>query len=545
MPPTAGAARTDQGVWDRSGGAPGTSAPVSATPNERGRSELKLRSRVRDSRWDSADRDPFSIFGQNRKRTRPSLSPTLDAAPRADRRGRRRAPYPIAPPAAQFDSLNARADAHLKRSSIEIEGENDKAEHDERMRRLRERSRQPDASAARPPPPLAKPAVSRKKGALASLRGLVRTGQDGPLAPGEFPRTPAGAAAAAATPRPGPRDRHTVDEKTDQRDVPKQGRQRKRKRRQPQSRGSARDPTPPPPLPLDPPANKKDKTPSPVTPPTSAPSRRKPVQGQCLHLYAGLTLSVSDSDPALTLAQCLRLVGWTCIDVDRMNPGSHMDIHDDTTFWYWIHRIRSKDFDYVFINLPTVTFEANTCRQVPGALPLRTWDEPWGIIGMEKSRDDKVREGNMAVLRSIDMAEACMDVGCGFAIANTPPYSEGPSLWDMKQFKVFMKSSKCHTVDLVQCRYGATHDNPVRIAYKGGTFLTLACICDHPKVNWEVRVPDKCSKCVTQAHPPVFGNDEHGKAYERATSAFPEGLNKRIAASIALSKSLVPVGPMQ
>ena len=119
------------------------------------------------------------------------------------------------------------------------------------------------------------------------------------------------------------------------------------------------------------------------------------VPRRCLHLFAGPAR-------AHDLAECLRELGWTCLDVDTVREGEDdMDLLCDATWQRLRSRILAGEFGFVFAGTPCSTY--SSAREHPGGPPpLRSAAHIEGLPHLRGAQ--KEEQGKCNLLRRAAVA---------------------------------------------------------------------------------------------------------------------------------------------
>ena len=81
---------------------------------------------------------------------------------------------------------------------------------------------------------------------------------------------------------------------------------------------------------------------------------------------------------------------------------------------------------------------------------------------LRASEQKQVKEANLLVDRTAQVARAQMALGRPWGLENPTHGPEDPSLWDMPQVKVLLDHPETEAVDFDQCRFGCETVKPTR-----------------------------------------------------------------------------------
>ena len=131
-------------------------------------------------------------------------------------------------------------------------------------------------------------------------------------------------------------------------------------------------------------------------------------------------------------------------------------------------------------------------------------------------------------------AEACTIMHqCGHGYAVEQPLGSKTSSVSMFDLQCFneLKKLGAKSVDFHQCMFGAVSTKPTRFLYWNGRFETLASTCNHPRTV-------EVTPGIWTAHPAIVGiKDANGRFKTRSSAAYPDRLNRWVAAVINLAVS--------
>jgi len=266
-------------------------------------------------------------------------------------------------------------------------------------------------------------------------------------------------------------------------------------------------------------------------PPKGLPTRHGQ---QVLHLFSGP--SPRKDGLASYLRACCPPIVTT--DVDIVNE--HLDDQDlvDDAVWTRIRqRLVNGDFAFVFAGPPCRTFSDARLHR-PGPPVLRDHEFLYGfpksqakLHGLRPEHFEQIRIDNLLAERT---AEACSIMHqCGHGYAVEQPLGSKTSSVSMFDLQCFVELKKlgAKSVDFHQCMFGAASTKPTRFLYWNGRFETLESTCNHPRTV-------EVTPGVWTAHPAIVGiKDENGRFKTRASAAYPERLNRWVAAVINLAVS--------
>ena len=242
-----------------------------------------------------------------------------------------------------------------------------------------------------------------------------------------------------------------------------------------------------------------------------------------LHLFSG------PGERPDGIAALLRLEGWECDDVDKVNSGPHQDIADAIGWAVWLRYIRGGHYSLVLLGTPCETF-SHARGYGPGPRPLRSVEEIYGLKDRTPGEREQLRLANLLVMRTVEAAYAAEETGAAWIIENPRPWQGAPSLWLYPEVAQLIKATGAHWIEFDQCCYGAKATKPTRLVYSSRIDLShFACRCAHPATRWN----DAEGREYWAPHERLVGRKtSEGKWATNELKAYPRMLNEEFVKTI-------------
>ena len=201
----------------------------------------------------------------------------------------------------------------------------------------------------------------------------------------------------------------------------------------------------------------------------------------------------------------------------------------------WMHRMRQRQVLGVHASPPCETYtDARWIELEDGALkprPLRTWNYPWGLPGLDMAEQSQLRTGSVlfyVAAMFITLAAVC---GCCATLEHprgSPPSSGRFRIWNSAFLERLLKLDRCRLVHFAQGPLG-------QFSWKPTTFLTLGL----ERLEHYIKVASVHKGPYTT----LGGKSESGEWRTAKAKAFPADLCKAIALAVYDFAGCVAVHP--
>jgi hypothetical protein len=213
----------------------------------------------------------------------------------------------------------------------------------------------------------------------------------------------------------------------------------------------------------------------------------------------------------------------------------------DDTVWQQIGHSLDTSVDTGLFTPPCSSFSPARGNG-PGPRILRTIEEPYGIKHpvppWTPSEAKTLQEGTYHVLKSLEAAARCHDVGSSFLVERPATFREGQVTMALfSEYIALLKRPNVFELTLDQCMFDAASTKPT-------TFLIFttaqdiqwsdyALRCTHPRQEHHWTDAWGMARTSYSAHPPIIGQkDQGGKWKTSGAENYPAKLNEALVSLI-------------
>ena len=167
------------------------------------------------------------------------------------------------------------------------------------------------------------------------------------------------------------------------------------------------------------------------------------------------------------------------VDIER----NAMDDLSSVSLWNEIFaEVRAGKWDCAILSPPCNTWSRARYqwRSHPGPRPLRSLTWPWGFPWLDDKSTSTVKEANLFVINSINLARAIADVGGHYLFEHPEDLGrvagESPaSIWQLDEMRQLQVDTRATTWAIFQCAFNADSPKPTRFLSNLKRCTTLKC----------------------------------------------------------------------
>ena len=216
-----------------------------------------------------------------------------------------------------------------------------------------------------------------------------------------------------------------------------------------------------------------------------------------------------------------------CISVDLCLAKKFSDLTDSSSKEFWIGKMRSGQVIGVGGGPSCETWSA--ARHLPGGPPpVRSYDCPWGKMGLSVKQWEQVSTGTKLVQFLIELIELAAELGlCGFLEHPQFPVwmakQKPASVWTLQAMRVLARLECIQICSFDQCIYGLCARKP--------TTLMLLRLDAFRDITLTKGNGGRCSHI--SGHQPLQGIRSDGTFHTAQAKIYPAAMNKAIATAVS------------
>ena len=226
------------------------------------------------------------------------------------------------------------------------------------------------------------------------------------------------------------------------------------------------------------------------------------------------------------------------MSIDLCLAKSNFDLTCDKTKQFWVDRMRAGQVLGVGGGPSCETWSA--ARHNPnGPPPVRSYEYPWGILGLKQRQWRQVQTGTCLVQFLVDLLLLAAELGlCVFLEHPAFPVwlmlARPASVWTLDSIRALAKLQCSQICSFDQCVYHLQAKMPTTLLLlRLGTFRDLTL------------QRGRGGKCAhLNGHPPLRGRNDNGEFTTACAKIYPKSMNYAIALAVSrfLSERLMSTG---